>query len=183
MRISPARKTSLTATEAAILGLLGKGEQSGYDIKRGVARSVGYFWAPARSQIYAVLPRLVEQGLATRRDVRQTGRPDKQLYRITNHGLETLRDWLESQPLEPEPDRNLLLLKVFFGEHADPAAILEQVRERRRAAEQLRRELDELEPPGAGTGEDRFPALTRRYGYEHAEAVIRWADWVEQELA
>src|SRR6187200_2014064 len=76
----------LTATEAAVLGLLADGEQSGYDLRRCAERSVGYFWAPARSQIYAVLPRLVEAGLARRRHVRQDTRPDKRLYRITAAG-------------------------------------------------------------------------------------------------
>ena len=52
----------LTATEAALLGLLRKGPMSGYDLRKDVERSVGYFWAPAKTQIYATLPRLVESG-------------------------------------------------------------------------------------------------------------------------
>ena len=59
-------KTSeLTTTEAAVLGLLSHGPRSGYDLRKAVELSVGYFWGPAKSQIYAVLPRLVE-GRSTR---------------------------------------------------------------------------------------------------------------------
>ena len=75
---------TLTATEAALLGLLRHGEQSGYDLRKLVERSVGYYWTPAKTQIYSSLPRLVESGLATRRTVRQTDRPDKHLYAITD---------------------------------------------------------------------------------------------------
>ncbi len=139
----------LTTTEAAILGLLTDRELSGYDLKGLVSRSVGYFWKPAQSQIYAVLPRLVERGLARRRDVRQEGRPDKQLYRITSAGRTALRDWLHHAPLDPEPER-ILLLKLFFGQHADAATILGYVRERRAAAEQLARELVDIDA-NAGT--------------------------------
>lgn len=172
----------MTSTEAAVLGLLASGEQSGYDLKRRVERSVGYFWAPARSQIYAVLPRLVDQGLARRREVRQSGRPDKQLYRITEAGTAALKAWLDV-PVDPEPGQNVLLLKLFFGGYGEPEVMLEHVRARRRAAEQLKDDLLEIEARASKMQEDRFPGLTRRYGLEYADALIRWATWAEAELA
>jgi DNA-binding PadR family transcriptional regulator len=172
----------LTTTEAAILGLLAERELSGYDLKRAVERSVGYFWRPARSQIYAVLPRLVERGLTRRRDVAQATRPDKQLYRATPAGREALRRWLNEAPLEPEPER-ILLLKLFFGAHADRAALLGFVRQRREAAEQLARELRTLDAEAKNLPHDRFHALTRRYGLELSAAIARWARSVEQDLA
>jgi DNA-binding PadR family transcriptional regulator len=172
----------LTTTEAALLGLLAERELSGYDLKRAVERSVGYFWRPARSQIYAVLPRLVERGLARRRDVAQATRPDKQLYRVTPAGREALREWLNGAPLEPEPER-ILLLKLFFGEQADRDALLGFVLERRQAAEQLARELRALDAEVKNHAHDRFHALTRRYGLELSAAIVRWARSVEKELA
>ena len=175
-------QTTLTSTEAALLGLLADGEQSGYDLKRRVERSVGYFWAPARSQIYAVLPRLVDAGLARRRQVRQSSRPDKQLYRITQDGRAALAAWLDV-PVAAEPGHNVLLLKLFFGDHGDRAAMVEHVRARRRDAEQLKADLLEIEARASHTPEDRFPALTRRYGLEYADALIRWAEWAEGQLA
>jgi DNA-binding PadR family transcriptional regulator len=117
---------TLTTTEAAVLGLLTWGEMSGYDLRKKIERSVGYFWAPAKTQIYTVLPRLVEAGLATRRRVVQSDRPDKQLYRITKHGRRTLGDWLDRGPLEPVPEKNPILLKLFFGASADPEALVAQ---------------------------------------------------------
>ena len=73
---------TLTTTEAAVLALLAiEGERSGYDLLKLVSKAIAHVWAPARSQLYAVLPRLERDGLATRREVAQVGRPDKQLYR------------------------------------------------------------------------------------------------------
>lgn len=163
-----------------MLGLLADGEQSGYDLRRRIERSLGYFWAPARSQIYAVLPRLVQAGLARRRGVRQETRPDKQLYRVTPAGRAALAVWVD-QPAALEPGHSLLLLKLFLGEHGDPEAMVEHVRRRRRDAEQLKSELLDLEAR-AEPGKERYPALTRRYGLEYAEALIRWARWAEAEL-
>lgn len=171
-----------TATESAILGLLARdGELSGYDLRKLVASSVGYFWGPAKSQIYAVLPRLVAQGLVTRRDVAQSRRPDKQVYRITPEGKGALSAWLD-EPIEPEPDRSVFLLKLFFGDLASPGALLEQVRRKRAEAEQLRAELNAIDEQVAGSGGELHPALTRRYGQAWADAVIRWARETEREL-
>jgi DNA-binding PadR family transcriptional regulator len=177
--VSPGRQ--LAPTEAAVLGLLAYGESSGYDLKRAVDRSVGYFWGPAKSRIYTVLPRLVELGYATRRDVVQRNRPNKQVYRITRAGRAAIREWL-SEPSGPTPDRNPLLLKVFFGDQADPETVLEHVRARRAQAEQLKRELDELDRAACEGDDADYPALTRVYGREWAEAMIRWANHVEREL-
>ena len=176
------RSATLTATEVAVLGLLTSGPMSGYDLKKRAEGSVGYFWDPAKSQIYAVLPRLVEAGYATSRKVAQQQRPDKQVYRITAGGREALRRWIELTPAPPDPARNPLLLKVFFGELADTAAVLEQVRARRREAEQLKAELQEIDERCAGAEGDLFPSLTRRYGHHYADAIIRWAKEVEREL-
>ena len=174
---------TLTATEVAILGLLTSGPKSGYDLKKRAEASVGYFWDPAKSQIYAVLPRLVEAGYATSRVIPQEQRPDKHVYRITARGRRALRDWIELTPLPPDPSRNPLLLKVFFGDLADPQAVLDHVRARRTEAEQLKAELDEIDARSEGKEGDLYPSLTRRYGHHYANAIIRWANEVERKLA
>jgi PadR family transcriptional regulator, regulatory protein AphA len=165
-----------------VLGLLSAGEQSGYDLKKRADSSVGYFWAPAKSRIYAILPRLVDAGLVRRRDVRQQGRPDKQLYRLTPEGRRALVAWLQT-PLEPGPDSNLLLLKLFFGELAGPEVLIEQVRARREEVERFRAELRAIDaqPPRTGR-DDLYPRLTRMYGLAWADAVIAWAKAAEREL-
>jgi PadR family transcriptional regulator, regulatory protein AphA len=176
------KTTELTATEVAVLGLLTGGPKSGYDVKKHAETSVGYFWDPAKSQIYAVLPRLVEAGFATSRRVAQEQRPDKQVYRITRRGREALRDWIELTPPPPDSSRNALLLKVFFGDLADPAAVLEQIRSRREAAVELKAELDQIDADSAGRDRDFYPSLTRSYGQHWADAVIRWAHEVEHRI-
>ena len=75
MRTTPIRTIELTTTEAVALGVLAEGERSGYDLLKRVESSVGHIWSPAKSQLYAVLPRLVEAGLARRRMVRQATVP------------------------------------------------------------------------------------------------------------
>lgn len=177
---SPGKTTSLTPTEYAVLGLLTWGEKSGYDLQKHAEQSVGYFWTPAKSRIYAVLPGLVDAGLVRRREVAQSGRPNKQLYRLTKAGEEALRRWIAEEPLEPETSRNTLLVKLFFGDLAAPEDVLRHIRQRRAEAEQLKAEIEAIDAEGRDA---LYPRLTRLYGLEYAKGIIRWAKAAERALA
>jgi DNA-binding PadR family transcriptional regulator len=168
-----------TRTELAVLGLLAwSGESSGYELHKRAGRSVGFIWAPARSQLYAVLKRLESAGLVTGRRVRQAERPDKRLFSLTETGTATLREWLDRvEPIEPE-DRDGVLLKVFFGAFGDPEAGRRQLLDyRRRAADRLAtyREIE-------GTFDDEHgPAAMQRLqslrlGIALMEATLSWVD-------
>jgi PadR family transcriptional regulator AphA len=173
---------TLTATEAALLGLLRQGEMSGYDLRKLVERSVGYYWTPAKTQIYASLPRLVDSRLATRRTVRQAERPDKHLYAITAAGRDAVSEWVRRAPLDAGLGRNVLLLKLALADESHATSLLEQVRERRAEADRLREALVALEAAG-GEGDPPFEHLTRRYGFFHVDALTNWLDEVTEGLA
>src|SRR5256886_11497575 len=99
----------LSDTEYAVLGLLTFGERSGYELDKLAQRSIGYFWRPAKSKIYDVLPRLVERSLAEAESVTQERLPDKVLYRITEAGTRALERWVNSPELGPGAYRDPLL--------------------------------------------------------------------------
>jgi DNA-binding PadR family transcriptional regulator len=181
MKTGTGKQRALTTTEAAILGVLTSGPMSGYDLKKAIDLSVGYFWGPARSGIYAVLPRLVASGFATSREVAQSGKPDKRIYRITAAGHRALRSWIEETPAPPDPDRNPLLLKLFFGSLASPDVLAEQIRARREEAKRLDQALDEFDREADPA--ELYGALTRDWGHEYARAVERWARKAEAALA
>jgi DNA-binding PadR family transcriptional regulator len=138
----------LTATEAALLGLLRKGPMSGYDLRKDV--------------------------FATQQRVVQTARPDKTIYELTDTGRGALREWVETAPLDAGQGRNLILLKLYLGEEADVDSLQRQLSERAEEAQRLQAELQELE--AAGTGGSPFEAITRRWGLLYAEALLRWTE-------
>jgi DNA-binding PadR family transcriptional regulator len=174
------QKTSgISTTEAAILGLLRLGERSGYDLSKMVRGSVGYFWAPAQSQIYAVLPRLVDSRLAVRRGVRQERRPDKQVYRITRAGEAALDAWLAEPELEAAAAKNPFLLKLFLGEFMDRDAVVAHIRRGREDAVRVLEQLERIEPD---TQAHPYDGFVLEYGLERTRAVVLWADRVLREL-
>jgi PadR family transcriptional regulator AphA len=109
---------TLSLTEGAVLGLIAFGERSGYDLARLAENSVAHIWTPSQSQIYKTLPALVASGLVRRREIKQRDRPDKSLYRITRHGKNVLRSWLDEVEEEPTAGRLTFALKLFFCEFA-----------------------------------------------------------------
>jgi PadR family transcriptional regulator AphA len=181
VRTIPTQTAQLTTTEAVALGLLAaEGERSGYDLSKRVEASVGHIWAPAKSQLYAVLPRLVAAGHAQRRVVRQQGRPDKQLYKPTAEGRRAIREWLgHAEPRSFDE----LMLKVFFAKLVPREALASQLE---RAREQQLASLEEyraIERDIAGKPERRFGYLTLRYGLELIPCRVAWIDEALRELA
>jgi DNA-binding PadR family transcriptional regulator len=174
------RVRTLTTTEAAVLALLAiEGEHSGYDLLKRVAKAIGYVWSPARSQLYAVLPRLVEAGLATSRRVEQETRPDKQLYAISEAGREAVHDWL--QTVEPG-DSDAFYIKLFVGGLAGADTAIAQVEQFRLDVEERLAVLRAIEPTNSRRGNDAYHYYLLRLGIDRAELQLRWADWVLEEL-
>jgi PadR family transcriptional regulator, regulatory protein AphA len=178
------RKTAaLSTTEFSVLGLLSHGEHSGYDLKKAAEAGVGYVWTAAKSHIYAVLPRLVEDGHATTRRVAQERRPDKQVYRITRKGEQAFHDWLEEPVEERAGARSPFLLKVFFGGKMSKEALVAHVERKREEAVRELAEYREIEERIRDDDRSYFGYVTLRWGLAQAEAWVRWADEILGELA
>jgi DNA-binding PadR family transcriptional regulator len=160
-----------------MLGHFEAGEASGYDVKKFVDNALGYVWAPSKTHLYTVLRRLVAAGLAERRDVAQSTRPNKQLYRISDEGRKVVRDWLDREETETDPDRSIFMLKFFFGSQADRESLVAQLRRFRdlyaRRLETYER-IRDSRPPTATRSE--FPYRALLYGIARAEAAVSWAD-------
>ncbi len=170
----------LTTTEAAVLALLAmSGECSGYDLLKQTTRALGHVWTPAKSQLYAVLPRLERDGLAERRAVVQSTRPDKQLYRISADGKAALDAWLER--VEPG-SVDAFYLKLFVGGLTSPDVLVRHVEQFRGEAKERLEALRAIEPTNVRTGNDYFHYFLLRLGIERAEHSLAWADWVLAEL-
>jgi DNA-binding PadR family transcriptional regulator len=167
----------LTTTEHALLGMLARyGESSGYALLRQAEEGVGFFWSPAKSRVYDVLPRLAERGLARRRVVPQTGKPDKHLWRLTPRGRAALRRWIDTPEPDPLGDLSMLMLKLFFGDYGAPQS---QVALVERFRDQLREHLTALrrvEAEAVFESPEELPRMTLALGLTRMEAHLRWAE-------
>ncbi len=101
-------------TQYAILGALMHGPFSGYDLKKMINNSIGFFWSENYGRIYPVLGSLETKGFIKKQVIEQEKKPSKHLYTVTDGGREFFLKWLD-KPAEFEKIRHELLLKIFFG--------------------------------------------------------------------
>jgi DNA-binding PadR family transcriptional regulator len=171
----------LTTTEAAVLALLAmEGERSGYDLSKLAEKSIAHVWTPARSGLYAVLPRLERAGLASHRVAKQPPRPDKRLYTITDAGRAALDGWLET--VEPGATESLLL-KLFVGGLTSNRVLLDQLAQFRTDTAARLEIYRAIEPTNTNTGHDWYHRHLLRLGIARAELDLEWADDVAHALA
>lgn len=174
------RRRGVSANEGVVLGMLARAPGSGYDLVRRIRGSVGYFWTPARSHVYSILPRVAKLGLATRRDVPGDNAPGRSVYELTAEGRAALAEWLASPELGAGPPRNPFLVKVFFGDVLGREETAAHVRERRdRIATELA-ELEEIERTIDPA--NIYGRLALRYGLAVDRAILAWTDEALEEL-
>jgi PadR family transcriptional regulator, regulatory protein AphA len=170
----------LTATGRVILGMIGSGKRTGYDIKQLVDKSTRHFWAASYGQIYPELKRLEDQGLIRGRPEPTGGRP-RTVYELTNAGETALAAWLRSGAEPVYELRDEGMLKLFFSDLTEAQQRIENIRSMRERQERKLAQLRALEPlaPGMPTG----PALTLQLGIGVSESMIEWCEAAEQRLA
>jgi DNA-binding PadR family transcriptional regulator len=175
-----ARRDTLTLTEAAVLALLQiEGERSGYDLLKLADQAIGHVWAPAKSQLYTTLRRLVAAGLVRSRKVVQATRPDKQLFRLTKAGEAALASWLAD--VEPGA-RDAFYLKVFVGGLMPAEQVVAHVAQYRADTEARLELYRALESTNTRRGHDWFHHLMLRYSIAQATTALAWADQTLAEL-
>jgi len=162
---------TLTTTEAAVLALLAiVGEQSAYNLTKAVDKAIGHVWSPAKSGLYATLPRLAKDGLA-----QKNGR----IYSIAPAGSAALEHWLTT--VEPGA-RETFFLKLFVGGLTTPDVLLEHVEQFTADTEERLAVLRAIEPTNSNTGHDWFHRHLLVFGIERAEHELDWAGRVERAL-
>jgi DNA-binding PadR family transcriptional regulator len=173
-------------TPFVILGLLCTEPMSGYELRGTIERTVGHFWRESFGQIYPTLQRLRDEGLIdVERDDSSTGRK-RTRYRPTDAGRQRLASWL-SEPAQPQPQRNELLLKVFFGRFGPQTALRAHIGRSRDEARALAESLDDmrrhLQTQETDADELRYWLLTVDLGRRIAEARRSWAEHALDVLA
>lgn len=131
-------------TRYALLGILTRGPQTGYDIKKFADEVLSHFWKESYGQIYPLLAQLEEEGLVRKQPRPGKGRPGRNVYSLTPEGRRALVDWL-GEPTELPSVRNEMLLKVFFGRPAGPDLMIQQVKQFSKACEEMQEMIDRVE--------------------------------------
>jgi DNA-binding PadR family transcriptional regulator len=142
-------------TRYAILGLLARRPDHGYELAVRFGQLVGPGWAINRGQVYDMLGILEGDGLVEcvsrprmRRNVKH--------YRITQRGEQALAEWLSTPCTAARPLREALYLKLALARPQDVEHLLESIAAREQACvDRLRAYAEEARgaPPDASEWE------------------------------
>ena len=165
-----------------ILGMLNRGLETGYAIKRTVDLSTRFFWAASLAQVYPELAALEEGGYVVSADEPHGGRPRK-TYRLTEKGQAALSDWLRSERVPDFEQRDEGLLRLFFADAIEPEEALALVKRLRIRAEEIDRAFHAEIYPLAQRTPSRFPLVAAREGADYFAWRATWFRELETELA
>nr|WP_275422885.1 PadR family transcriptional regulator [Paenibacillus mucilaginosus] len=104
------------------MGILMQSDASGYDIKQQFEKLFSYFYNASYGTIYPTLSRMEREGLITKENLVQTGKPNKNIYTITEKGKEAFRRYLESDIQEVEIKSDFMT-RLYFGGLAEPELV------------------------------------------------------------
>jgi DNA-binding PadR family transcriptional regulator len=92
---------------------------TGYEIKQKFEKLFSYFYNASYGTIYPTLSKMEKDGLITKQKIVQEGKPNKNIYRITDKGKEAFYAYLESdiQDIEIKSD---FMIRLYFGKMAEP---------------------------------------------------------------
>ena len=164
-----------------ILGMLNRGHETGYAIKRTVDRSSRFFWAASLAQVYPELAALEQDGYVVSADEPHGARPRK-TYRLTEKGQGALGEWLRSERVPDYEFRDEGLLRLFFADAIPLEEALQLTKRLRERAEQIERTFRDEILPLAGGAPGRFPLIAAREGADYYTWRAAWFRQIETEL-
>ena len=180
----------------AILVSLCEQSGSGYELAQRFDRSIGYFWNATHQQIYRTLRAMENDGWVSATRVVQRGRPDKNVYTVSDNGRAELARWIAAPLGQGRSGRGGALsdtrtrdvaVKLRGAAYGDPAALRTQISTLRAERAQLLDtyrgfEKRQFPDPSALRGSALHQYLVLRGGIRAEESTIDWLDEVTTAL-
>lgn len=175
----------------ALLGLLSYKQMTGYDLKKLFDESISNFWYASLSQIYRELGVLENKGMLTSAIEKQSDRPDKKVYSITEDGKKAFKEWIKNFPEKLSKEkRDEFTLRIFFGSNLSKEELDSEFKRFRKEKEDQLVEIKNLyllsdkliDQMKLFQGEKLYWKFVLRRAQLSLEMLIVWADECLEEL-
>ena len=165
---------------SVLLGFLRRGNRTGYELKKAMDGSVGFFFGSSYGSIYPALKDLEASGLVEVREVVQSGKPNKKVYRITSEGEKSFQAQLEESPAA-DSFRSEFLMHLFFGGQQEGGQLLDMISDYRGLQEGKLARLQEVEVEVRDIATP-YEMMCLEYGLIKFESTLHWLDEVEKRI-
>jgi PadR family transcriptional regulator, regulatory protein AphA len=172
--------SDLTLFSYMVLALVGRGGASPYELQRMARQGRIYDWA-GESQYYVEPKRLARLGyLDARKEPGKTR--ERTVYRLTDKGLEALRDWAGSALSFPRLQHEALVM-LLGADLVDEADLRASLASLRTDIADLSARLDVAEAAAARLPHrERYLMMGHRLSRRLLEVHLEWLDEIEREL-
>jgi DNA-binding PadR family transcriptional regulator len=127
-------------SQDVILGMLMKRSLTGYEIKQLFEDLFSYFYSSSYGTIYPMLHRMEKEELLTKENVLQDGKPNKNVFTITEKGRRQFDSYLHS-PLESDSIKSDFLMRLYFGQFVGYDKVITWLKQSQQQTQKL---LDQL---------------------------------------
>jgi len=148
----------------------------GYEIKKRVEQVLGGSVSLNNKVLYPALKRFEEMKAVEREVVRQEGKPDRHIYRITDHGLELMQMLLQNSSAEILRNSAEFLVRVSLFALIEPEARLEILRTR---AEIVSKKIAHTQEMRRLAQENRADAFAEEVIAFNEQQDRRELEWIE----
>ncbi len=168
----------------ALLGLISKKPQTGYELYTIFKERMIYFWSSTHSQIYTELNKMEREEWIRSTYIYQEGSPNKKLYTITQKGEEHLLHWLLSDKIKPAKIKDEFLLRAsafHLLSGKEIIHLLDSIIEREQRVLEATRKWQQ-----DNNRDEEFligDFVTAEYGVMYAEMYIMWCEKVKLEVS
>jgi PadR family transcriptional regulator AphA len=175
-----------STTQYALLGLLTLGPKTGYEIKKSIEESIGFFWQESFGQIYPTLKKMEQLGFVESQDSSEGSGKSKTTYKITKLGQKELKKYLESS-LSKNIVRNELLLKIFFASNMDLKILKKQLEEIKKDCKSNLKLFLSIKQKNfvnceVNNKDSIFWGFTLEYGISNMKMNLDWIQHIEKSL-
>ncbi|MDA7027348.1 PadR family transcriptional regulator [Bacillus sp. CLL-7-23] len=125
-----------------ILGLLMEKEDSGYDINETLKTVFSHFYDGSYAMIYPTLRKLEKEGEIEKKVVIQEGKPNKNVYSITQKGIQEFDKFLQS-PIKDDVLQSDFHVRMYFGEYVTNEQVMDWIQKEIDAKMALINQLEE----------------------------------------
>jgi DNA-binding PadR family transcriptional regulator len=163
------------------LSLLSKQPTHGYDLLQTYETLFSAVLPPLNAgQIYTTLSRLERDGLVQKFAVEQIGKPDKQIYQITEQGRQVLSNWF-AEPLTGPRIKDNFYIKLISAQISNLAEAQTLIDGQRRHYLQQLHDLNSIALRKEIT-EDPNKFLLIQGAILHLKADLDWLNLCEEEF-
>jgi PadR family transcriptional regulator AphA len=172
------------SSQPILLGLLLSQPRHGYELYQEFSRELGCVWQMGRSQLYAQLKALEEEGLLTSHTEPQPNRPPRKVYHLTSEGRETFDEWLHQPTPYLRTIRVEFLARLYFFRRLSLPGLEELVDEQKAVCRDQMWRFERI----ADRIDDEFRRLVLDFRRGQLEATVVWLDrclerpWFEEEI-